>query len=201
MTIVRQARSVSGNSTWECQCDCGSPIKTVWAQDLRAGKVVSCGCHKAEMASARGTHHMSKHPSYASWKNMRARCENPNAEGYEQYGGRGITFCERWRDFDNFWIDMGKTWRPRLSLDRIDVNGNYEPGNVRWATSKTQARNRRNNHIIDTPDGPMNIAEAAEKYGVKFHTIVARLRYGWTDPHDLVKPAMDKTAYLRQYRK
>src|SRR6185437_3585812 len=90
MTVLSKARSVDGNARWECQCDCGSPVKTVWGNDLRRGKVVSCGCHKAEMASKRGTHHMSTHPAYNSWKAAKARCESPDTTGYEQYGGRGI---------------------------------------------------------------------------------------------------------------
>lgn len=201
LIVLQRARSVDGNARWECQCDCGSAPKIIWGNDLRRGKVVSCGCHKAAMASQRGTHHMSTHPAYGSWRAAKARCEVPTTKGYEQYGGRGITMCERWHDFDNFWVDMGKTWRPRLSIDRIENDKGYEPGNCRWATSKTQGRNRRNNRIIETPAGPMSVAAAAEKFGVKFNTIIARLRYGWTDPAELVKPPMEKTEFLRQYQK
>lgn len=131
---------------------------------------------------------------------MISRCSNPDDVSYPLYGGRGITVCDRWSDFDNFWRDMSPKWRPRLSLDRIDVNGNYEPRNCRWATAKQQGRNRRDNRIIDTPSGPLTVVEASEKYGVPYNTIIARLRYGWTDPGEVVKPVMDKTQYLKQYK-
>lgn len=197
MTVLSKARSVDGNARWECRCDCGT-IKAVYGQDLRRGKVVSCGCHKAEMASKRGTHHMSTHPAYGSWKSMIARCERPNTTGYAQYGGRGIKVCERWHDFDSFWLDMSKGWRPGLSLDRHpNQDGKYEPSNVRWATKRQQADNRSTNRIIDTPAGRMNVGQAAEHFGIGRNTITARLRYGWTDPHDLVKP-VNKTAGLKQ---
>lgn len=201
LVVLSQARTLDGNARWSCRCDCGA-IKPVYGQDLRRGKVVSCGCHKSEMASKRGTHHMSTHPAYSSWKAMRARCENPLAAGFELYGGRGVKICDRWQDFDAFWLDMSKGWRPKLSLDRFpDKNGDYEPGNVRWASPKQQADNRRNNRMIETPDGLMNVGQAAARYGIGRNTITARLRYGWTDPAEIVKPVMDKTEYLKQYRK
>jgi hypothetical protein len=133
---------------------------------------------------------------------MIARCERPLTKGYEQYGGRGITVCDRWHDFDAFWLDMGKTWRPGLSLDRFpDQDGNYEPSNVRWATKKQQADNRSTNRLIDTPKGRMNVTQAAAAFGLSEKTLFSRLRYGWTDPNELVKPVMNKTEYLKQYRK
>lgn len=201
MLVISKARSLDGNARWNCRCDCGTE-KVVYGQDLRRGKVVSCGCHKAEMASKRATHRMSGHPAHNSWKSAKARCEVPTTEGYEQYGGRGIKVCDRWQSFENFWIDMGPTWRPNRSLDRHpNQDGNYEPGNCRWATASQQGRNRRTNHTIQTPSGPMMIVEAAEKYGLDPRTIAARIRYGWTDPNELVKPPMKKTEYLKQYRK
>lgn len=200
MTALTRKASIDGNARWECRCACGT-IKTVYAQDLKKGKVVSCGCHKAEMASKRGTHHMSMHPAYNSWKAMIARCERPGTASYADYGGRGISVCERWHDFDAFWLDMSKRWRPGLSLDRYpNQEGNYEPGNVRWATKKQQADNRSTNRIIDTPRGYMTVTQAAAAFGLKENTIFARLRYGWTDPEKLVSPVRDKTTYLRQYQ-
>jgi len=152
------------------------------------------------MASKRGTHHMSLHPAYNSWKAAKARCETPTWPDYHLYGGRGIKVCERWQSFENFWTDMGPTWRPRLSLDRHpNGDGDYEPGNVRWATKKQQADNRSTNRIIDTPKGPMNVTQAAAEFGISPKTIFARMRYGWTDANELVKP-VNKTVGLKQYR-
>lgn len=201
MLVLSAARTLDGNARWNCRCDCGA-VKAVYGQDLRRGKVVSCGCHKAEMASKRATHHMSTHPAYNSWRSAINRCQRPHTEGYDLYGGRGVKVCDRWQDFENFWLDMSKGWRPGMSLDRYpNQAGDYEPGNVRWASSKQQARNRSDNHMIDTPAGRMLVIEAAERFGVKAVTIHARIRYGWTDPHELIKPPMKKTEFLKQYRK
>lgn len=132
---------------------------------------------------------------------MRSRCEQPTAAGYALYGGRGIKVCDKWQTFEGFWEDMGPTWGEGLSIDRIDVNRGYYKGNCRWSTPKEQAMNRRTNHRILTPAGVMTIKEASERYGLTYNTISARIRYGWTDPSELVKPVMDKTEYLKQYRK
>ncbi len=119
---------------WRCRCDCGAIIE-IEATRILLGKTRSCGC------LLRRTRTVSI-PTYGSWRAMRRRCNDPKNIGYRNYGGRGITVCERWQKFENFLADMGK--RPEgTSLDRIDSNGNYEPGNCRWADAKTQAQNRR----------------------------------------------------------
>ncbi len=118
---------------------------------------------------------------------MKNRCTNENATNYAIYGGRGITVCRRWLDFEKFWLDMGPTWAKDMSLDRIDPNGNYEPGNVRWATDAQQGLNRRNHVMIATPDGQLPLAEAARRSGVGYQTISARMRYGWK-PEELLLP-------------
>jgi hypothetical protein len=122
-------------------------------------------------------HGMGSSPEYAAWANAIYRCENKDAHGWPDYGGRGITVCDRWRKcFQAFLEDMGPRRSHDQSLDRIDVNGNYEPGNCRWASAKTQARNRRN-----TPKvcglSPMDLAEAS---GLPYNTVKNRLRRGWS---------------------
>lgn len=110
---------------------------------------------------------------------MQRRCNNPGDAYYADYGGRGITVCARWGNFEAFLKDMGE--RPTgHTLDRIDVDKGYSPNNCRWATPKDQARNRRNNHMLDTPAGRMCITKAAETYGVKVKTIAHRLSRGWS---------------------
>lgn len=126
-----------------CRCSCSKEtVREVRIVALRSGNSKSCGCLIGEANAARTRHGKARGPAWVSWQEMRRRCEKPHAPGYQHYGGRGITVCERWQSFDNFLADMGD--RPeRTTLDRIDVNGHYEPGNCRWADSKTQAANKR----------------------------------------------------------
>jgi hypothetical protein len=135
--------SAAGQVRWHCKCDCGATT-AVQTSNLRSGHVRSCGCLGAEAKKyIAKTHGMTETRTWRSWVAMRRRCRDKSYHQYHLYGGRGISVCERWVDsFEAFLADMGERPAGR-SLDRIDVNGNYEPSNCRWATAQEQTRNRR----------------------------------------------------------
>jgi hypothetical protein len=120
-------------------------------------------------------------PEYKAWGHIIQRCENPKTKKFHNHGGRGIKVCERWRNsFVDFLADMGKRPSAKHSIDRIDNDGNYEPGNCRWATNLEQSRNRRTNRLITVDGETMCSVDAARKYGLKRQTLEKRLDLGWS---------------------
>lgn len=156
------------------------------------GKTRSCGCLKVDEAARRQTTHgQTGSALYRRWRAMINRVTNVNFSDYANYGGRGIEVCARWLDFANFAMDMGPTFEPHLELDRRDNDGNYEPGNCRWADRRTQQRNRRTNHIVTHNGESLTVQEWGERLDIKPNTIVTRLRRGWS-----VDRALSRTAEL-----
>lgn len=144
ITVIERAGTDSGgNATWLYRCDCGGEGIQRGTR-FTAGRVRHCGCKHGNR-----THGMSGTRAYQRWRNMLNRCDNQRCPVYLHYGGRGIGVCQDWRNFENFMWDMGEC-PPGMSLDRIDVNGNYEPANCRWATRQQQARNQRPRTILVT---------------------------------------------------
>ena len=163
---------------WDCVCVCGAGIQ-VPAIRLRTGKTMSCGCLRREVTSSKNvTHGLYGTPEHRSWKAMLNRCRNANSPGYYKHGGRGIQVCDRWVIFTNFLDDMG----PRVegtTLDRINNEGNYEPGNCRWATPKQQNENTRQNRFITFDGRTMTVTEWARATLIPLGTLRTRLAAGW----------------------
>ncbi len=166
---------------WICSCDCGNEF-SARGSNLTKGDIRSCGCLRRELAAARMTRHGGKKrsgatPEYRVWSQMIGRCHTETNESFPDYGARGIIVCERWRsDFAAFLSDMGPRPSLKHTLDRIENDGNYEPGNCRWATRTQQNRNRRVNVTLLLDGALMTLAEAAERCGLAYSAVQARLR-------------------------
>lgn len=163
----------------EWQCECGQLVIYPHTRVV-AGMRKSCGCLlSAEHMRARAIKHgMRNSPEWNSWSAMTTRCTNPNSKDYARYGGAGIALCEEWRkSFEAFYEHVGP--RPKnTTLDRIDGSKGYEPGNVRWATLKVQARNKKNHVVVDTPLGRMSLVDYADKIGLTKGAAHLRLKRG-----------------------
>lgn len=166
---------------WICDCDCGNEC-IVSSHNLRTLHTQSCGCLQRENTSVANTTHGKRHSKlYGVWNSMIGRCKRESSSAYKDYGGRGISVCEDWMDFQIFYnwaIENG--YREGLSIDRIDVNGNYCPENCRWTTKIVQANNKRNNEVIEYNGIQHTASEWSRILGIKHCTLRKRLREGWS---------------------
>jgi hypothetical protein len=168
---------------WTCRCDCGTETSV---RSDALNRVESCGCLAAELSRKRErTHgqaiHGKRTPEWKAWQNAKERCRTPSHRQYGLYGARGIQVCEKWSaSFEAFFADMGKRPSKTHSLDRIDVNGNYEPGNCRWATPKQQANNRRTNVRLLWNGAEMTLAEIARLEKIPYVQFCHRINNGFT---------------------
>lgn len=176
LTVIEElkTRSKNGHKLYKCLCDCGN-IKIVRGDTLKNGKSQSCGC------SIGVTHGLTKSKLYKVLNGMKNRCYNKNTYNYKYYGGRGIVVCDEWLDdfmnFYNWAMDNG--YREGLSIDRIDANGNYEPDNCRWKTSKQQCNNKRNNVQLTYNGKTQTLSQWADELDVNYKTIATRYYRGW----------------------
>lgn len=169
-------------SLWFCRCDCGGSTE-VDLGNLRNGHVKSCGCLAKEHARQLNlTHGLSHTPEFGVWSNMIQRCTNPNNQAAHNYGLRGISVCPRWMDsFEAFYVDMGPRPSDQHSIERRDVDGNYEPSNCYWATADIQASNRRNALRVTYRGRSVTLMELSKESGVPYGKLLDRIqRYGYT---------------------
>lgn len=153
-----------------CECKCGNHI---WARmdalGLEYGKTQSCKCYRKEISHIINSSHISSETTeYNTWIAMKERCLNPKSPNYHLYGGRGIKICDRWlHSFENFLEDMGHKPNRKYSIERIDVDGNYEPSNCKWATNEEQQNNKRNSVKVSIDGKNYSVKQLAEKYSIK----------------------------------
>ena len=186
LVVVREVTG-RGRREWECKCDCGGIVPRVGKSNLVRGTTGSCGCRQRENASRSSkqlhTRHGQRHTrEYAAWHSMKDRCFNKNSNAFKDYGLRGITVTQPWvESFEAFFAEVGRRPSPRHTLGRIDNNGNYEPGNVRWETMSEQARNRRSSRHITCNGVTRLLVEWSQATGLKRNTITRRIDvYGWS---------------------
>ena len=185
LTVLREApeRRTPGSpntSVWECSCSCG---KRCYPQgrSLKKGVTQSCGClHKEIIKKCNNTHGLCETITYSCWAQMLSRCRNPKTAGYADYGGRGIKVCERWHSFENFYADMGERPSKKHSIDRINNDGNYEPGNCRWATIYEQLDNRRSTIWVTYRGVKMPLRVFCDNYDLPYAATKGRLKDGWS---------------------
>lgn len=195
LTVIGEAPRIISPSGFSAvaahvKCDCGVE-KVVRGRDLLIGYSNSCGCMQRELTAVKiaarsRTHgqagHSNRTSEYIIWSGMKQRCYRPDTESYPNYGGRGITVCERWREsFENFYADMGPRPSPHHTIERIDNDGSYDPANCRWATLREQCNNRRSNRIIKIDGEALTVTEWSRKSGVETHIIFSRLKNGWDE--------------------
>lgn len=198
--VVCFAGTINGRAMWTCRCACGNIC------DIR-GSVLSSGKPPRSCAKCR-THYALKHGEnqrhkrtveYGVWSSIRTRCYNPKRPEFKYYGGRGIKMCDRWKEsYENFLDDMGRKPSPEHSIDRIDVNGDYDPSNCRWATRNEQLRNRTDNVMITYLGKTQCSQDWGKELGIKPATIRRRIGLGWDPVSALTEPLRQPWGHPRK---
>lgn len=181
LSKINPPKATKYSITWECRCDCGG-TSFPRTNDLLSGKTDHCGANVH-----RGTHRRSHTKEYNSWRQIKARCINPNHAAYFKYGARGIKMCDRWlNSFQNFLDDMG--YAPenskKYSVERNDNNGNYEPKNCRWATYDEQANNRRTSHLVAFNGQSKTLAQWCKELKIPYHRTCVRINRSGMTPEE-----------------
>lgn len=199
LTVVAFGERKTNNGascvTWDCKCDCGNMAYGKLPKNVKSGEVRSCGCLKAEqnsrnLADKRRTHGKSNTRLYGIWEHMRSRCNLPTEPAYPKYGGRGIRVCEEWEDFQKFyeWA-MANGYTDGLTIERVDVNGNYEPSNCTWIPLGKQAWNKRETIRVEVDGEIVPLKEACRRLGLPYKAVHLRItRYGMSLEEAFSKP-------------
>ena len=187
LVVLGQAgRSNQGQALWRCLCDCGRET-TCLSDNLGKGHTKSCGCLKAELlAAGQPSHGLSHTKAYATFCSAKERCQNPNNKRWPDYGGRGIQFL--YPGIEALIADIGHPPSDSHTIERIDNEGHYEPGNVRWATSLVQGGNKRSNHLITWRGKTMHLSGWSREVGIGIQALRSRLRMGWSVERALTEP-------------
>lgn len=198
LTVIRFSHRQSSGYLWECKCSCGNR-KLIRSSLLKNGNTKSCGCYNNELRLQRNTKHGACGTrQYACWSGMIRRCSNPHDSNYHNYGGRGILVCKKWLTFQGFWEDMAEGYSDHLTIERINVNGNYEKSNCRWATWNDQANNTRRNIPITFRGETRNLKQWALKLGIKPQRLRDRIqKLKWDTEKAFTIPTLDnKTRHI-----
>ena len=190
---------------WISDCECGNEC-VVYAYSLLNGAATSCGCRRTARIIAQSTKHGNAQRGrstgeYRSWQRIWQRCTNPRTPGFENYGGRGISVCDRWLDFTAFLEDMGPKPAPEYTIERKDNDGDYAPDNCMWATRREQSRNRRNNVQLTARGETLVMQDWAARTGISISTIAGRLARGWSVEDAVLTPAQHSEYKQRQATK
>ena len=201
LTVISEAapRTYGNHTTrmWLCKCDCGG-FATASGSDLRRGHTKSCGCYCRQRISETSKVHGMRHTRiYHTWLDIKGRCHNQRNHSFARYGGRGIKVCDEWREsFISFYKHVSELphyGEDGYSIDRIDNNGNYEPGNVRWATVQTQSRNKRNTIHVSILGKEKTIPELSDETGIKYATLLFHQKRGDLEEYVISKGGSNGT--------
>jgi len=184
LTILSDWKREKKVTSWKCLCECGTE-KWIRANHLTESHTRSCGCL---MLDTNTSHNKSRSLEYKVWDSMIQRCGNKSHKAYDNYGGRGISVCSEWQDFENFYADMGD--KEGLTLERLDNDKGYSKDNCKWASWSENNRNRRSIRIVELDGVSKSVVEWAEVTGLKIQTICSRLNKGWTAERTLTEKAV-----------
>lgn len=202
LTVLKRVKDKNKATMWLCKCDCGKKT-IVSAGNLKNNHTTSCGCYAIQKKKNKmqKQNPMYKHGLYNTrinriWNSMKKRCYLKTHQAYNNYGGRGILVCDEWLNKENGFINfynwsMKNGYKDDLSIDRINVNGNYEPNNCRWATREEQQNNKRNNRIIKYNGEEKTLTEWSKIYGINYNTLISRL-YSKKENKELFAPVKNR---------